>query len=70
MPLNLTIELSSMISLILESELKFPDFKVSTIEYSVEGEQKWTAGDDDKFFYELKEKKEEWQKAYSVKKKD
>ena len=25
------------------SELKFPDFKVSTIEYSVEGEQKWTA---------------------------
>ena len=40
------------------SELKFPDFKVSTIEYSVEGEQKWTAGDDDKFFYELKESKE------------
>ena len=37
------------------SELKFPDFKVSTIEYSVEGDQKWTAGDDDKFFYELKE---------------
>jgi hypothetical protein len=37
------------------SKLKFPDFKVSTIEYSVEGEQKWTAGDDDKFFYELTE---------------
>jgi len=31
---------------------------VSTKEYSVEGEQKWTAGDDDKFFYELKENKE------------
>ena len=31
------------------SELKFPDFKGVTIEYSVEGEQKWTAGDDDKF---------------------
>ena len=40
------------------SELKFPDFKVSTIEYSVEGEQKWTAGDDDKFFYDIEERKE------------
>ena len=40
------------------SELKFPDFKVSTIEYSVEGEQKWTAGDDENFFYELKESKD------------
>jgi len=38
--------------------LKFPDFKVSTTEYSVEGEQKWTAGDDENFFYELKESKE------------
>ena len=37
--------------------MKFPDFKVSTKEYSVECEQKWTAGDDDKFFYELKERK-------------
>ena len=37
------------------SKLKFHDFNVSTIEYSVEGEQKWTAGDDDKFFYELTE---------------
>ena len=25
------------------SKLKFPDFEVSSIEYSVEGEQKWTA---------------------------
>ena len=24
------------------SKLKFPDFEVSSIEYSVEGEQKWT----------------------------
>ena len=40
------------------SEVKFPDFKVSTIEYSVEGEQKWTAGDDENFFYELKETKD------------
>ena len=39
------------------SELKFPDFKVSTVEYSVEGEEKWTAGDSDEFFYELKEDK-------------
>ena len=37
------------------SKLKFPDFEVSSIEYSVErSEQKWTAGDDTKFFYELK----------------
>ena len=39
------------------SQLKFPDFKVSTVEYSVEGEEKWTAGDSDEFFYELKEEK-------------
>jgi len=31
---------------------------VSTQEYSVESEQKWTAGDDDKFFYDLEERKE------------
>ena len=37
------------------ANLKFPDFKVSTTEYSVECEQKWTAGDSDEFFYELKE---------------
>ena len=40
------------------SELKFPDFKVSTQEYSVECEQKWTAGDDDNYFYDIKERKE------------
>ena len=40
------------------SKLKFPDFEVSSIEYSVEGEQKWTAGDDTKFFYELKDSEE------------
>ena len=39
------------------SELKTPDFKVSTIEYNVETESKWTAGDDDNYFYGLKEQK-------------
>ena len=34
------------------------NFKVSTIEYSVEGDLKWTAGDDDKFFYDLNENEE------------
>ena len=36
---------------------KMPDFKVSTIEYAVESESKWTAGDDTSFFYEFKEQK-------------
>jgi hypothetical protein len=39
-------------------QLKFPDFKVSSIEYSVEDKQKITFGDDDEFFYGIKEKKE------------
>ena len=39
------------------SETKAPDFKVSTIEYSVEELSKWTAGDDTNFFYEFKEQK-------------
>ena len=34
-----------------------PDFKVSTIEYNVETESKWTAGDDTNYFYDLKENK-------------
>ena len=38
-------------------QLKFPDFKVSSIEYSVEDKQKITFGDDDEFFYGIKEKK-------------
>ena len=37
------------------SKLKMPDFKVSTVEYNVETESKWTAGDDTDFFYGLKE---------------
>ena len=37
------------------SKLTVPDFKVSTIEYNVETESKWTAGDDDNYFYGLKE---------------
>jgi hypothetical protein len=39
------------------AELKTPDFKVSTIEYNVETESKWTAGDDTNYFYNLKESK-------------
>jgi len=41
------------------SKMRFPDYKVSTTEYSVEGTQKWTAGDDDNFFYELKDNKDD-----------
>jgi len=37
------------------SKMLQPDFKVSTKYYSVEGESKWTAGDDTNYFYELKE---------------
>ena len=39
------------------AELKQPDFKVSTIEYNVETESKWTAGDDTNYFYNIKEQK-------------
>ena len=39
------------------AELKTPDFKVSTIEYNVETESKWTAGDDTNYFYNIKEQK-------------
>mgnify|MGYP003662953232 CR=1 FL=1 len=39
------------------AELKTPDFKVSTVEYNVETESKWTAGDDTHYFYDLKEQK-------------
>jgi hypothetical protein len=41
------------------SKLKFPDFKVSTVEYEVEGTHKWTAGDTDDWYYELKDNKDE-----------
>ena len=37
-------------------QLKFPDFKVSSIEYSVEDKQKITFGDDEEFFYGIKDK--------------
>ena len=37
------------------SKMLKPDFKVSTKYYTVEGESKWTAGDDTDYFYELKE---------------
>jgi hypothetical protein len=32
-----------------------PDFKVSTRDFTVDNVDKWTAGDDDSFFYKLKE---------------
>jgi hypothetical protein len=34
---------------------KIPDFKVSTKEFFCENGSKWSAGDSDKFFYEIKE---------------
>ena len=37
------------------SKLKRPDYKVSTKEYSVDSIDKWTAGDDDKYHYDLTE---------------
>ena len=37
-------------------QLKFPDFKVSSIEYSVEDKHKITFGDDEEFFYGVKDK--------------
>ena len=36
-------------------QLKFPDFKVSSIEYSVEDKQKITFGDDEEFMYGVRE---------------
>ena len=39
-------------------ELKQPDFKVSTVEYSVEDKDKWTLGDETDYMYGLNEKKE------------
>ena len=38
-------------------QLKFPDFKVSSIEYSVEDKHKITFGDDDEFLFNIKDKK-------------
>ena len=47
-----------MINHIQLKQLKFaPDFKVSSIEYSVEDKQKITFGDDEEFFYGIKDKK-------------
>jgi hypothetical protein len=36
-------------------KMRFPDYKVSTIEYGVENKSKYTAGDDTNFFYEFEE---------------
>ena len=49
------------------SEMRFPDYKVSTKVYSVESQEKWTAGDDDHFFYELKDKKEKDENRFKKK---
>ena len=34
------------------TKMKKPDYKVSTVEYAVEDIVKWTAGDQDDYFYE------------------
>ena len=47
------------------SKLKFPDFKVSTVEYEVEGTHKWTAGDTDDWHYELKDIKNECKSVFN-----
>jgi hypothetical protein len=39
---------------LIASGVKIPDFKVSTKEFSCENGSKWSAGDDDKFFYDIK----------------
>ena len=36
-------------------KMRFPDYKVSTIEYGVENKSKYTAGDDTNFFYKFEE---------------
>ena len=43
---------------LIAHDTKTPDFKVSTIEYSVEQNPKWSAGDQEEYFYEIKEKDE------------
>ena len=45
-------------------QLKFPDFKVSSIEYSIEDKQKITFNDDEEFFY--KEQKEKRNKNMKI----
>jgi hypothetical protein len=43
---------------LIAHDTKTPDFKVSSIEYSVEQNPKWSAGDQEEYFYEIKEKDE------------
>lgn len=40
---------------LIAHDVKKPDFKVSTEIFSVENSPKWSAGDQDEYFYELKE---------------
>jgi hypothetical protein len=39
-----------------KSDVNKPDFKVSTHEFSCEDSSKWSAGDEDEYFYSIKEK--------------
>lgn len=41
---------------LIAHETKIPDFKVSTHSFSVEQNPKWSAGDQEEYFYEIKEK--------------
>jgi hypothetical protein len=42
---------------LIPHETKTPDFKVSTKYFSVEQEEKWSAGNQDGYFYDIEEKK-------------
>lgn len=44
---------------LIAHETKVPDFKVSTKYFSVEQNPKWSAGNQDEYFYEIEEKTEE-----------
>jgi len=41
---------------LISHETKFPDFKVSTHEFTCEKGEKWSSGDETNYFYEIKEK--------------
>lgn len=41
---------------LVSGDIKIPDFKVSTKEFFCEDSFKWSVGDSDKFFYEVKER--------------
>lgn len=43
---------------LVSANTKHPDFKVATVEYSVEKHSKWSVNDTDDFFYDLKDTEE------------